>query len=545
MRGQRPIFPARDGSPSTLRIVASAAPTSSRSRSQSPDHADRRRLFRLARGLPRHGCRCEGQAGIIAVAPRAAKDASFRRPACTSGTLMKRFQSRPLRKFSDHDDDRYLIDRQVGARMPVAAFAERMYEAEPTPDAKLQLRQEIAQRAHRLVRRVGKARKRSARRDHSPRRLSSQSRWAAWFSTASRTTSSPRPNRSRSGRRMCRPVSTSPTIRCFRPQFLVSRHADQTARLDKFHAPSDQRAEMPIPPLSAGRNMAMRNPVDRVNYQPNSFGEGPRESPQRGFRSFPEAEEGQKVRLRAASFADHYSQACQFFNSQAAPEQKHIAMALTLSKVETLVIRERMIRTSLTSTRGWPKRSPTKLGIKELPRPVDTAVAPRDDLAPSPALSIVGNGPGSIAGRKVGVLVSPGADAALLKAADSDRQGRGDDGNRRLQSWRCRSVGRYLVAAKHMTDGGPSVCSTRWPVLRGRCGTPHRRSPLRATSLLMPLPIASSSDLRPALLRCCGRPASIRMPEGLIGLGDAKAIAKFIESCRKLRLWSRETAAKL
>ena len=187
-----------------------------------------------------------------------AKDASFRRPACTSGTLMKRFQSRRLRKFSDHDDDRYLIDRQVGARMPVAAFAKRMYEAEPTPDAMLQLRQEIAQRAHRLVRRVGKARKRSARRDHSPRRLSSQSRWAAWFSTASRTTSSPRPNRSRSGRRMCRPLSTSPTIRCFRPQFLVSRHADQTARLDKFHAPSDQRAEMPIPPLSAGRNMAMR-----------------------------------------------------------------------------------------------------------------------------------------------------------------------------------------------------------------------------------------------------------------------------------------------
>ncbi len=161
-----------------------------------------------------------------------AKDASFRRPACTSGTLMKRFQSRRLRKFSDHDDDRYLIDRQVGARMPVAAFAERMYEAEPTPDAMLQLRQEIAQRAHRLVRRVGKARKRSARRDHSPRRLSSQSRWAAWFSTASRTTSSPRPNRSRSGRRMCRPVSTSPTIRCFRAAIsrISTRRSNGSAR---------------------------------------------------------------------------------------------------------------------------------------------------------------------------------------------------------------------------------------------------------------------------------------------------------------------------
>ncbi len=33
--------------------------------------------------------------------------------------------------------------------------------------------------------------------------------------------------------------------------------------------------------------------------------------------------------------------------------------------------------------------------------------------------------------------------------------------------------------------------------------------------------------------------------EGLIGLDDAKAIGGFIESCRKLRLWSRETAVKL
>ena len=61
-------------------------------------------------------------------------------------------------------------------------------------------------------------------------------------------------------------------------------------------------------------HMAMRNPVGRVNYQPNSFGEGPRESPQRGFRSFADVEEGPKVRLRAESFADHYSQARQFFN---------------------------------------------------------------------------------------------------------------------------------------------------------------------------------------------------------------------------------------
>src|ERR1700744_3302588 len=71
-------------------------------------------------------------------------------------------------------------------------------------------------------------------------------------------------------------------------------------------------------------HMAMRNPVGRANYQPNSFGEGPRESPQRGFTPFADTEEGAKRRIRAESFADHYSQARQFFISQTRGEQHHI-----------------------------------------------------------------------------------------------------------------------------------------------------------------------------------------------------------------------------
>ena len=129
-------------------------------------------------------------------------------------------------------------------------------------------------------------------------------------------------------------------------------------------------------------HMAMRNPVGRVNYQPNSFGEGPRESPQRGFRSFADAEEGPKQRLRAESFADHYSQARQFFNSQTAPEQRHIAMALTfeLSKVETPVIRERMVSHLLNIDEGLAETVADKLGMTNLPKPADAAIAPRDDL---------------------------------------------------------------------------------------------------------------------------------------------------------------------
>ena len=54
---------------------------------------------------------------------------------------------------------------------------------------------------------------------------------------------------------------------------------------------------------------------------------------------------GEKRRLRAESFADHYSQARQFYVSQTPVEQQHIADAFVfeLSKVERLDIRERMV----------------------------------------------------------------------------------------------------------------------------------------------------------------------------------------------------------
>ena len=85
----------------------------------------------------------------------------------------------------------------------------------------------------------------------------------------------------------------------------------------------------------------MANPKGRVNYEPNSWsgeGSGPRESPEKGFRSYPAEEEGAKLRVRSETFADHYSQARQFYMSQTEVEQNHIADALIfeLSKVEKL-----------------------------------------------------------------------------------------------------------------------------------------------------------------------------------------------------------------
>jgi catalase len=137
-------------------------------------------------------------------------------------------------------------------------------------------------------------------------------------------------------------------------------------------------------------HMAMRNPAGHVNYQPNSFGEGPRESPQRGFTPFAEVEQGPKRRLRAESFADHYSQARQFFISQTPGEQQHIAAALTfeLSKVKTPVIRERMVSHLLNIDKTLAGNVAAALGLKAMPKPADAAMPTRQDLEAASTLSI-------------------------------------------------------------------------------------------------------------------------------------------------------------
>src|SRR5687767_8429928 len=168
-------------------------------------------------------------------------------------------------------------------------------------------------------------------------------------------------------------------------------------------------------------HMAMVNPKGRVNYEPNSWSgkeSGPRESPDRGFTSFPEPVQGDKLRVRSETFADHYSQARQFYLSQTPVEQGHIAAAFTfeLSKVETPAIRARMVSHLLNVDAGLAKKVADGLRLKEMPKPAEPARPVVTSLKPSPALSILGNAPGTFKGRKLGVLVSDGVDAALLQA---------------------------------------------------------------------------------------------------------------------------------
>ncbi len=119
--------------------------------------------------------------------------------------------------------------------------------------------------------------------------------------------------------------------------------------------------------------MAVASRAGRVNYEPNSHdgkAGGPRESAA-GYRSTAATEGGTKLQARSATFADHYSQARQFYVSQTPVERQHIASAFTfeLSKVDDAAIRERMLAHLLNVDEGLARTVGAGLGVVELPAP--------------------------------------------------------------------------------------------------------------------------------------------------------------------------------
>ncbi|WP_426197097.1 catalase [Massilia sp. DWR3-1-1] len=184
-----------------------------------------------------------------------------------------------------------------------------------------------------------------------------------------------------------------------------------------FHQIPINAAKVPVSNNQRDGHMQMNQPVGRVAYEPNSLmADGPRETA-KGFRSVAAEESGTRARIRAETFADHYSQARQFFVSQSAPEQAHMAAALVfeLSKVEHPHIREAMVGHLIRIDETLAQRVATGLGMKKLPPPAPTGT-PARDLPPSPALQLIGKMKDTLEGRAIGVLVADGSDAALVDA---------------------------------------------------------------------------------------------------------------------------------
>jgi catalase len=164
-------------------------------------------------------------------------------------------------------------------------------------------------------------------------------------------------------------------------------------------------------------HMQMQPQKGRVAYEPSSLAPDSLRESAAGFRSFPGSETGDRGRVRAASFADHYSQARMFYISQSPPEQDHIASALVfeLSKVETVHIRERVVSHLLHIAGSLAQRVAAGLGMKDMPSPA-LAAATVQDMAASEALALMGKMKDTLEGRCVAFLVSDGSNAAVIAA---------------------------------------------------------------------------------------------------------------------------------
>ena len=178
----------------------------------------------------------------------------------------------------------------------------------------------------------------------------------------------------------------------------------------------------PVMNMQRDGHMTMRPQKGRVSYSPSSLEtDTPRQDPHAGFTSFKAHEEGDKLRVRPESFADHFSQALLFFKSQTEAEQNHIisAFIFELSKVETKAVRTRMLGQLANVDPTIAQRVANGMGIKDPITPMPTSVPARTDLKPSDALSIVKKMKPGLATKMIGCLVADGTDAAEVLALET------------------------------------------------------------------------------------------------------------------------------
>ncbi|CAN5504536.1 catalase [soil metagenome] len=178
----------------------------------------------------------------------------------------------------------------------------------------------------------------------------------------------------------------------------------------------------PIAPVNDNnRDGSMQQAVHEgtVAYTPNSLAAGcPFAAGGAGsYTHVPHQVDGPKLKLRPASFDDHFSQATLFFRSMTPIEQEHIvgAFSFELAKCISPDIHARMVANLAEVDAELATKVAAHLGIEA---PAGSPIEP-DGVAPS--LSMI-TGPGPLEGRKVAILVDDPTPNRVLatwrKAAD-------------------------------------------------------------------------------------------------------------------------------
>lgn len=220
---------------------------------------------------------------------------------------------------------------------------------------------------------------------------------------------------------------------------LFSYTDTQLSRLGSpnFHEIPINRSVAPVHNNQRDGHMRQEINKGRVSYHPNSLGGGcpfQAKISEGGFASFNERIDAHKIRERSESFADHFSQARLFFNSQTSTEKSHIVRALRfeLGKVETTAIRVRMLGLLSQVDRELAEKVAIGLGATVPPileTPINKGVSPENEetlkheprnaessVESSDALSMIINPTNSptIASRKVAIICTDGVSEASV-----------------------------------------------------------------------------------------------------------------------------------
>jgi catalase len=180
------------------------------------------------------------------------------------------------------------------------------------------------------------------------------------------------------------------------------------------------------------------------------------------------------------------------------------------------------------------------LGLKNKAEVIRPAVPPRD-LKPSDALSLIKKAKPTLQGRKVGVLVTNGFDAALLaslrKTVKSEKAalaviapkigGASDNAGK-------------LTPADMSLSGGPSIFFDVVAILTSQPQAEQLAAEAAAVDWIRDAfghlkIIGCTSGAQPLLER-----AGIEPDEGVIELEDSRSVSHFIQRAKKGRLWERE-----
>jgi catalase len=301
-----------------------------------------------------------------------------------------------------------------------------------------------------------------------------------------------------------------------------------------FHEIPINRPVCPMNNFQRDGHMRQTVVKGRVSYEPNTLAaDGPRESPQQGFVTFPRVDGGGALRVRAESFADHYSQARLFFRSQTATEQGHIASAFVfeLSKVETPEIRERVLGHIAHIDKDLVAKVADGLGMS-VPKAAETLVSPID-LPPSPPLGIIAKAPRTISGRTIAALVGEGTDAGMV---DALRKAVEAEGAKFMVI--APKVGGPIKADGQLA-GSPSVLFDAIALVFSKDGPAKLAKNPDAKDFVSDafrhLKVIGHLNAQP-LLDAVG----VKADEGVVPLDGSGGVKAFVEAAKDLRIWARE-----